>query len=86
MDQQSRKEQGETLAALLTDIRTQHGHSQQWLADRVGLQQTAISKIERGQKEPSFLEVRDLCAAMNVSLTDFIRALGERLGTLRRTM
>jgi transcriptional regulator with XRE-family HTH domain len=86
MDQQSRKEQGETLAALLTDIRTQHGHSQQWLADRVGLQQTAISKIECGTKEPSFLEVRDLCAAMNVSLTDFIRALGERLGTPRRTM
>jgi transcriptional regulator with XRE-family HTH domain len=52
---------------LLGELRTIRGMSQQQLADRLGLSQSAVSKLER-REDPSFS-----------ALADFVSALGGEL-------
>jgi transcriptional regulator with XRE-family HTH domain len=79
MDRAARRRQQAVLQALLRDVRRERHLSQQEVADRVGMEQTAISKIELGEKRADLLELRDICEATGISLVDFIVRLEERL-------
>ena len=58
-------------AALLREVREKRGMSQQILAERAGLQATAISHFEAGRRSPSFDNLRKLADALEVT-TDFL--------------
>ena len=65
--------------ALLKEIRTRAGVRQVDIAERMGVPQSRISKYELGERRLDVLELRDICAALGVSLTDFVRKLESRL-------
>ena len=65
--------------ALLREIRTTAGVRQVDIAERMGVPQSMVSKYELGERRLDVLELRDICAALDVSLTDFVRKLESRL-------
>lgn len=80
MNRAMRRQQQIVLQALLRELRQERHLSQQEVADRVGLEQTAISKIEIGEKRADLLELRDICTAMGLSLIDLVGRLEAQLG------
>lgn len=67
------------LLALLRDIRTRAGIRQIDVAERMNVPQSMVSKYELGERRLDVLELRDVCAALDVPLIDFIRELETRL-------
>ena len=65
--------------ALLKETRTRAGVRQIDIAERMGVPQSMISKYELGERRLDVLELREVCAALGVSLTDFVRKLESRL-------
>lgn len=58
--------------------------SQEDLASRLGIEQSFVSKSERGERRLDIIELLEYCEAMNISLTDFVfrlegKLLGEKL-------
>lgn len=68
------------LGALLRAARAGTGLQQGDLAARLDVPQSVLSKIESGQREVTVLEVRVICAALNVSVAEFVAQLDDRLG------
>jgi transcriptional regulator with XRE-family HTH domain len=62
-------------AELIRRTRTRHGLSQAQLAIRAGTTQTAISRLERGQRSPTTETLRRLLVVMGEDLTLGARAL-----------
>ncbi len=54
------------------EARKSKGLSQAELAERVGENQSFISKCERGERRLDIVELRTLCAAMNLTLHTFV--------------
>jgi transcriptional regulator with XRE-family HTH domain len=61
------------LAAVLRHLRSERGETQEDLAHRAGLTVAALARIERGQANPTWTNVRRIALALDVSLG----ALGE---------
>jgi transcriptional regulator with XRE-family HTH domain len=61
------------LAAVLRDLRTDRGDTQEDLAHRAGLTVAAFARIERGHANPTWTSVRRIADALEISLA----ALGE---------
>ncbi len=57
--------------ALLREERKRAGLTQEQLAERIGQDQSFISKCERGERRLDFVEVMAFCEAMGVGFTDF---------------
>jgi transcriptional regulator with XRE-family HTH domain len=55
------------------------GITQNQLAILVETDQTAISKIETGERRLDFIELRAVCKALNIELQDFIMGFEARL-------
>mgnify|MGYP000018976566 CR=1 FL=1 len=68
------------LLALLREIRIRKGLRQADIAKRVGKPQSFVSNYERGERRLDILELRQICLALGVSLTEFIRRFEKRLG------
>lgn len=51
--------------------REQAGLQQGDLADRLGVPQSVLSKIEAAHREVTMLELRVICAALSLTLVDF---------------
>ena len=51
--------------------RTEQHLSQEELASRCGFHRTYIGQIERGERNPSLLNILTLCRTLEVSLPDF---------------
>lgn len=62
---------------LLRDFREAAGLRQVDLAARLKRPQSFVSKYESGEKTLDFLEVREVCRALGVSLADFVRRYEE---------
>lgn len=60
-----------TFSERLKVVRDRRGYSQAELAERAGLQPTAISHFETGTRSPSFDNLRRLSDALSVS-TDYL--------------
>jgi DNA-binding XRE family transcriptional regulator len=57
-----------TIVQALIDARKQNGMTQQQLAERSGIAQSDISKIERGDANPSLRTLKRLAAGMGTRL------------------
>ena len=69
-----------TLLGLLKEIRIEAGLRQVDLAEKLHVPQSMISKYEVGERRVDLLELRDICAALGISLVEFVRELEKRLG------
>ena len=69
-----------TLLGLLKEMRLEAGLRQIDLAEKLHVPQSMISKYEVGERRLDLLELRDICAALGVSLVEFVRELEKRLG------
>jgi transcriptional regulator with XRE-family HTH domain len=49
------------------------------LGERLGTDQSYISKYERGERRLDVVEVRAICAVFGIPLADFVRDFEERL-------
>ena len=69
----SSETQKRKLRELLRDLREAAGFRQIDLAVRLKRPQSFVSKYESGEKTLDFLEVREVCSVLGVSLADFVR-------------
>lgn len=67
------------LIQCLKDYRVQSNMTQQELASHLGFSQSYVCKYEQSQKRLDFLEVRNICMALGISLTEFVTDYEERL-------
>ncbi len=63
------------LRLLLRAMRRERGVTQVKLAERLGVAQSVVSKIERGERRIDFPEVEAVCEALGVSLSTLCRRL-----------
>lgn len=70
----------EVLLALLKQIRTEAGLTQEELAQKLGLPQSFVSKYESGERRLDILELRQVCQQARISLKDFSARLEAALG------
>jgi len=75
-----RDREAEVFLELLRDTRSNAGLRQVDLADRLGVPQSFVSKYESGERRLDLLEVRDVCLALNTTLTAFASRLESLLG------
>lgn len=57
---------------MLRELREQNFLTQKELADRIGSDQTFISKIEIGERRLDIIELKYICEALEISLVEFI--------------
>jgi len=69
----------EIFLALLRRVRQEARLRQEDLAERLDVPQSFVSKIESGERRLDVLELRQLCAAKEISPLDFARRLEECL-------
>lgn len=65
--------------ALLREIRSSNELTQVEVATRLGKPQSYVSKYESGERRLDVAELMGVCAALDITLVDFARALTERV-------
>jgi transcriptional regulator with XRE-family HTH domain len=65
------------LYTLLRQIRLDAGLRQVDVANRIGQPQSFVSRYEVGERRLDLLELRQVCAAVGISLAEFIRRFEE---------
>jgi transcriptional regulator with XRE-family HTH domain len=68
----------ETLRNLLRQQRNEAGLRQIDLAKKLGKPQSYISKYESGEKSLDILEVKEICAVFEITLSDFSKKLEDK--------
>jgi transcriptional regulator with XRE-family HTH domain len=63
------------LGAVVTELRIQNGVSQAALADRLGYSSSYISKLERGQMNPTLRTLFDLADSLGVEPDALVKAM-----------
>lgn len=58
---------------LLRDLREETGLRQVDLAKRLDRPQSYVSKYESGERTLDFFEVREVCRALGIPMSDFVR-------------
>ena len=72
-------ERQEVLQELLRRIRVDAGLTQTELAERLKRPQSFVSKIESGERLLDFLELKEICDAVGIPLTDFVTRFEEEI-------
>jgi transcriptional regulator with XRE-family HTH domain len=70
------------LRTILRQIRIDAGLTQVELAAKLKVPQAIISNYERGERRLDLVELSDVCAAVGVSLSDFVKRYEEALASL----
>jgi transcriptional regulator with XRE-family HTH domain len=65
----------EAVLRLLRDARAKAGVTQAELAGTLGLTQSQVSKIERGETRLDVIQLRAVCRALRVTLVEFAKRL-----------
>ncbi len=86
MHKQLHSESYAIFMALLREIRESKRVSQETLALRLGVHQSFVSKVETGHRRLDAVELLEWLRALQAHPEVFIRTLGERLETARRTV
>lgn len=60
------------LVQLLRDVRLERGLTQVELAERLGVDQSLVSKVERRERRVDAAELRRVCEALGIPLTEFV--------------
>ncbi len=68
-----RQVERDRLLELLRQIRQEAGLKQTELAKKLREPQSFVSKYESGERRLDLLELQQLCMALNLSLTEFVR-------------
>jgi transcriptional regulator with XRE-family HTH domain len=64
---------------LLREARIEKGLTQVELAARIEKDQAYVSRYESGQRRLDILEVREVCQAIGISLSEFVKRLEKAL-------
>jgi transcriptional regulator with XRE-family HTH domain len=64
----------------MRELRQRVGFSQEELADRCGLHRTYVGGIERGERNPSLLNIGRIARALGVPMEDLFKSLAGRRG------
>lgn len=67
------------MCQLLRQTRTKAELTQTQLAKKLEVQQSFVSKYESGERRLDVLELRRVCAALNLSLAEFVRRLDNEI-------
>ena len=70
----------EQLQKLLREARTEAGFSQIELAKKLGRPQSYVSKYESGERRLDLVELRQICQALKMSLTEFVKRFEKAVG------
>lgn len=68
-----------SVIAMVRELREQKHFTQKELADKIGSDQTFISKIEIGERRLDIIELKYICDALEINLTEFVRQLELKL-------
>lgn len=74
-----RREDRDRLGDLLREVRGEAGLRQGDLAERLGVPQSVLSKIEAGERGLDLLEARAVCVALGLPLSVFVERLQDAL-------
>jgi transcriptional regulator with XRE-family HTH domain len=61
--------------SLVRQMRLDAGLRQEELADKLGVPQSFVSRYESGERRLDVLELRQICKALDASLSEFVRRL-----------
>jgi len=67
------------LQSLLKQLRTEADIRQEQLAAKLKRPQSFVSKYESGERRLDIIELRDVCAALGMSLQEFVSEFERRL-------
>ncbi len=67
------------VTALLFEFREKTGITQVDLANKLGVTQSYVSKVERGERLLDVIQLREFCKALDTDLTTFVKKLEKRL-------
>ena len=70
----------EKLQKLLRQVRTEAGFTQNELAEKLQRPQSFVSKYESGERRLDLVELRQICDALKISLSDFVKRFEKSLG------
>lgn len=65
---------------LLIELRKNSGLTQSELAKVIGVDQSFISKVERGERRLDIVEFLFYCRALKISPSEIIETLGQKVG------
>jgi transcriptional regulator with XRE-family HTH domain len=65
------------LQRLLKQVRLGAGLRQEDLAELLGKPQSFVSKFEKGDRRLDLVELRQICRAVGISLTEFVKRFEE---------
>jgi transcriptional regulator with XRE-family HTH domain len=68
-----------TLLAVVRQLRESAGFTQATLAAQLGRPQSWVSKVETGERRLDVAELRQVCVALGIDLSDMIREWEARL-------
>ena len=71
--------QQKILQSLLRKLRLERGLRQQDLGRKLGGPQSFVSKYEAGERRLDFLELREICVVLEISLAEFVNRFEEEL-------
>ena len=74
------------LRAVLRQIRVEAGLKQADLARKLNQSQSFVSKYESGERRLDLLELRDICAAVGLTLAQFVTRLENSLNESRQAI
>ena len=64
---------------MLRELREQKLLTQKELADKIGSDQTFVSKIEIGERRLDIIELKYICEALEIQLVDFIKQVEQKI-------
>lgn len=74
------KEPGAPIGLRIRELRLERGMTLDQLARSAGISASHLSRLERGQAEPSFTVAAGLASQLGVSLTDLLAAANNTSG------
>lgn len=79
MDKTIHSDEQKKLQELLRNLRIKKGYRQQDLANILRVPQSLVSKYEAGERRLDVLELREICSALGIRLSEFACKLEEVL-------
>jgi transcriptional regulator with XRE-family HTH domain len=76
-------EQAKTLGSRVREHRTKIGMSQEGLGEAAGLHRTYIGHLERGEVNPSLVNILKISAALSIDASVLVTDLTETIGDPR---